>query len=477
MSSELVVLVDIEMHTLDPHNLTGGAARRVAGNVTPGLVRLGPGGRIVSALAEEWDVGNEGRTITLRLVPEARFHTGRLVTAEAVRENFDHICAPGSTAFQRNEYAVIASIDTPDRHHIRFHLREPFAPFLGLLANGTGMTDVRALATRDPRTSPVGAGPYQLASWAPGRHLELQAFPEYHRAGLPRVRNVRWRFVPEDGERAHALGRGEAHLSWAPSLAPRDELERQGVTVDVGEGHGPTYIAFNCARPPFSDSRVRLAVAHAVDREGMVRDLFGGAGATSPTPFPPNSVWHAPISAPPYDPDRARSLLAAAGWGGQRHRFTLPVNGPGGAWMAARLGQDLALIGIDLDIVPYANPLWWPGVYMSGDWALLLQTWAPMPDPDHIFGRRYQSRGIFNATHYASSEADVLIERGRHTIDPRDRFEVYRTLQEVLVRDAPTIYLFHEPAVTAWRPGVTGFRPDINAASWEMYVDDVSVTS
>jgi peptide/nickel transport system substrate-binding protein len=475
MTRELVVLVDIEMHTLDPHNLTAGAARRVAGNITPGLVRLGPGGVLEPALAEGWEVSRDGQTVTLRLVRGARFHTGRAVSADAVRENFARICAPDSTAFQRHEYGVIHAMEVMDAHALRFRLREPFAPFLGLLANGTGITDVQALEARDPKSSPVGAGPYELARWVAGQHLELRAFADYHRPGLPRVPQVLWRFVPQDRDRAQMLGQGRAHLSWAPALSSRDELTHRGVTVDLGEGHGPTYIAFNCTRPPFSDPRARLAIAHAVNRAGMVQDLFGGAGVASHTPFPPNSVWHAAISAPPYDPAHARSLLAAAGLGGQRHRFTLPVNGPGGAWMAARLAEDLAPIGIDLDIVPYPNPLWWPGVYMSRDWHLLLQTWAPMPDPDHVFGRRYHSRGIFNATGYASAEADSLIERGRHTIDPADRFAAYRDLQEVLIRDAPTIYLFHEPAVTAWAPGVSGFRPEVNAASWEMYIDAISL--
>jgi ABC-type transport system substrate-binding protein len=108
---------------------------------------------------------------------------------------------------------------------------------------------------------------------------------------------------------------------------------------------------------------------------------------------------------------------------------------------------------------------------------------APLPgeqsaDVDHMRprpGRRYHSSRIFNATGYASAEADALIERGRRTTDPVGRFEAYRTPQEVLLRDAPTIYLFHEPAVTAWLPRVTGFRPEVNAASWEMYVDAVSL--
>ena len=112
---------------------------------------------------------------------------------------------------------------------------------------------------------------------------------------------------------------------------------------------------------------------------------------------------------------------------------------------------------------------------MSGTWDLLLQTWAPMPDPDHVFGRRYHSRGIFNATRYGSLEVDTLIQQGQLTMDKAQRYLIYRSIPELLVRDAPTVYLFHEPAVTAWAPTVTGFHPEINAASWEMYVETVSV--
>ncbi len=470
-SGTLTVVVDIEMNSLDPNNLVAGAARRVACNISPGLVRLSEDWSIQPALADEWETRDGGQTVVVRLVRDARFHSGRAVTAEAVVENFDRICAPDSQSFQRSDYEVIASLTALDQSTVRFELREPYSPFLGLLANATGMTDVRSIATRDPRTSPVGAGPYELVRWASGDHLELRAFSDYHLAKVPRVAEVYWRFVPDAVARANALRQDEAQLGWGLPCAEVANLRPLGVVVDVAEGHGPTHLAFNCVDPPFSDHRVRLAVAHAVNRERLVQTLFGGLGTVSTTPFPPSSPWYAGLSGPLYDPERARSLLAAAGLGGKRLRLDLPVNGSAGAHMGGAVAEDLTKVGIDLNVIPYDNPVWWPGIYTAGNWQMILQTWTPMPDPDQVMGRRYHSRGIFNTGRYASPAMDSLLERGRRTVDLSERKAIYRAAQELAIRNVPTVYLFHEPAITGWSPAVKGFRPH---PSWEMYVETVS---
>jgi peptide/nickel transport system substrate-binding protein len=459
MMNRLSVAVDIEMDGLDPHNLIGGAARRVAPNITPGLLRLKHDLTIGPALAESWETSTNGRQVTLRLRPGVHFHSGRELTAEAVVENFARICGANSPSYQRFDYQVVERVEGLDRLTVRFTLRESFAPFLGLLANNTGITDVAALEAGDPRTRPIGAGPYELVDWIPGERLELRAFADYYQPGLPRTAEVEWRFVAEASDRADQLLTGSSQLVCAPDLNRLGKLREAGVQVDVAAGHGPSHLTFNCAEPPFSDPRVRLAVAQAVDRNALVQRLFGGQGTASCTPFAPGSPWHVELTAPPYDPERARWLMREAGLGGQRLRITLPVNGPGGARMGNAIGEDLARIGIDLDVQPYPNPIWWPGIYTGGNWLLIFQTWTPMPDPDQTLWRRYHSKGIFNIGHYASPEMDRHLAAGRRQLDPAERRAAYAAAQQVIIDDLPSMYLFHEPIVDAWSPRLNGYRP------------------
>jgi peptide/nickel transport system substrate-binding protein len=468
MDGLLTVAVDIEMNGLDPNNLVAGAARRVAGNVSPGLVRVGPDWSLEAALADEWETSRDGREVVFRLAREAIYHSGRPVTAESVVENFRRVLSAEARTFQQLDYQVIASMEAVDPRTVRFRLREAFAPFLGLLANGTGLTDVRSLERRDPRTMPVGAGPYEVVAWRPGDRLELRAFAGHHRRGLPRVAEVAWRFVTDAAARAEAVRRDPHCLAWAPAAHALDELRARGVHVDVAQGHGPTHLAFNCAEGPFADHRVRQAVAYAVNRRRLVDELFGGLGTVSGTPFAPGSPWHAELSPVAHDPDRARHLLAVAG-----HReleVTLPVNGEAGLRIARVLAQDLAQAGVRVHPVAHENPAWWPGVYTGGGWLMILQTWTPMPDPDQVLWRRYHSRGAFNTGRYVSSDMDELLDRGRHTLDLAARRAIYGSAQELLLRDVPTVYLFHEPAITAWGAGVNGYEP---RPTWETYVDTV----
>jgi peptide/nickel transport system substrate-binding protein len=468
----LRVGVDIEMNGLDPHNLVAGAARRVAPNICPGLLRIDRDLRIAPALAESWETSDDGRQVTLRLVPGVAFHTGRDLTAASVVENFERILAPDSPSYQRPDYHVVERVEALDARTVRFALREPFAPFLGLLANNTGMTDVRALASRDARTQPIGAGPYELVRWVPGEHLELRAVGDHHRPGPSRPERVHWRFTAAAGQRTDQLLDDTTQLICAPDLTRLEALRRAGLVVDVAAGHGPSHLAFNCAVAPFSDRRARLAVAHAVNRPALLARLFGGLGTASCTPFVPGSPWYVPLSAPARDPDRARWLLREDGLGGQRTRLTLPVNGPAGAIMGAAIAEDLAPVGVDLDVRPYPNPLWWPGVYASGDWQIIFQTWTPMPDPDQVLWRRYHSRGRFNAGHYVSARMDEHLQEGREHLDPDRRTAAYAAAQQLVLDDVPSVYLFHEPAVDAWSPRVRGYRPH---PMWATEIAEVSV--
>jgi peptide/nickel transport system substrate-binding protein len=470
MAKRLTVVVDIEMNSLDPNNLVAGAARRVACNISPGLVRVGTEWTLQPAVAEEWEMSRDGRQVLFRLASGARYHSGRRVTAESVIENFNRILDPDTQAYQRVDYEAIQSMEAVDPRTVRFRLRESFAPFFGLVANGTGLTDVQCLVRRDPRTRPVGAGPYELVDWLPGDRLELRAFPDYQGKDIPRVTEVSWRFLPDEVARAEALRSNEHCLAWAPAASELPDLLARGAQVDLSEGHGPTHLAFNCAEFPFSDLRIRQAVAHGVDKRKLVEKLFGGLGSVASTPFPPSSPWYVELSCHAYDPDKARHLLASAGI--RELPVILPVNGVAGLRIARLLAEDLAKVGIHIRPVPYDNPLWWPGVYTRGDWLMILQTWTPMPDPDQVFWRRYHSRGIFNAGRYVSQLMDELLEHGRRTLELAARRTIYGRVQELLLMDLPTVYLFHEPAITAWTDAVKGYRP---RPSWETYVDTVSL--
>lgn len=472
MSNCLGVGVDIEMNSLDPHNLVAGAARRVASNICPGLLTVDRNLTIAPALAERWEARRDGREVTLHLTPDVTLHTGRALTARCVVENFKRVLAPDSPSYQRVDYEVIERVEALDARTVRFTLREAFAPFLALLANNTGMTDVEGLASRDPRTQPIGAGPYELVRWIPGEQLELRAVADYHRPDVPRTELVEWRFTPDAGRRTDQLLDDATQLICSPDLTRLDALRRAGFAVAIRAGHGPSHLTFNCATRPFSDRRARLAVAHAVNRPALLERLFGGLGTASCTPFAPGSPFHVALTAPVHDPERARWLLAEAGLGGQRTRLTLPVNGPSGAIIGAAIAEDLAAIGIDLCVKPYPNPQWWPGVYTSAEWQIIFQTWTPMPDPDQVLGRRYHSRGRFNAGHYVSARMDQHLSEGRAEVEHARRVSAYAAAQQLILDDVPSVYLFHEPAVDAWSPRVRGYCPH---PMWATEIAEVSV--
>lgn len=443
------------MLSLDPNNLIAGAARRVASNIAPGLCRLDDAWHPEPDLAASWEFNEDGSELTSRLRDGLTFHSGRRVTAEAVRQNFERILDPRAGCYQRADYAVIDRIDVLDELTVRFVLSEPFAPFPSLLANSTGIADLDG----DPETqatSPVGAGPFTLQSWERGSHLRLVRFAGPNPPQPSGVDEVRWIFEPDPAERTRMLADDEIDLCWMPLAGDLGRLREAGFVVDVQTGHGPTHITFDCSEPPFNDIRARLAIAHAVDRESMIQRLFHGLGTATFSSYAPGSPWFVELSAHPFDPDRARHLLKAAGL--DDLRITLPVDSDFGRRMGVLVAEDLARVGIRAEVVPYPSPVWWPGFYTSGSWQVILQSWTPMPDPDQLLRRRYHTRGRLNGGQYSEPAVDELLDRGRRTLDPGARRAVYGAVQEIVMRDAVSVYLFHAPAIAAWNPRVQGFH-------------------
>lgn len=443
------VAVDMDMATFDPNNLVAGASRRLSTSVTPGLLTMDDAGSPCGLLATGFEADASRALVTL--ADGLVLHNGRRVDAELVRRNLLRVLDPGSGCYQRADLAVVEDIGVVDDLTLRLGLREPFAPLLSLLANHIGITDPDTAGTA---ALPVGAGAYRVVEWTRGAGMRLV---RSDRGPAEAPASVDWVVEPDGLRRAQGLLDGRFDAVWMPDAGRLDELRALGCTVTVRPSQAPTHLTFNFDREPWKDPAVRRAVAHAIDRRALTRELFGRAGVASWTPYAPGSPWCAPLPEPAYDPDHARWLLRRAG----RDRIddVLPVDGAFGLRMGGILARQLDAVGIHLTPRSHESHRWWPGFYTSGDWGIILQTWTPMPDPDQLLARRYHSAGILNAGRYRSRAMDDALVTGRREAAAERRYGAYERAQQLILDDAAGVYLFHAPMITAARPGVLGFEP------------------
>ena len=284
------------------------------------LVKPMPGNLNGPCLAESWTMSKDGRTWEFVLRKGVRFHNGEPVTAEDVKFSFERYKGAGAPLFKER----VREVQVVDPGRVRFHLNEPwpdFMTFYGTSASGAAWIIPKKYFEKVGedgfRKAPVGAGPFKFVSFQPGVELVLEAFEGYWRK-TPSVKRLVIRSVPEESTRAAALKRGEVDVVYFINGPIAEEVRRTpGLTLTAMRTNGVFFIEFPeqwTAGSPWADRRVRLAASLAIDRQAINEaESLGFSGITGNF-IPRHQEFALPIDAHPYDPKRARALLAEAGY-------------------------------------------------------------------------------------------------------------------------------------------------------------------
>src|SRR5712692_5781166 len=279
-----------------------------------------PGKAVAPSLAESWSVSPDGLVYEFVLRKGPRFHNGEPVTAEDVKFSFERYRGISAKALKER----VASVDVVDAGHIRFRLKQPwpdFMTFYGTPATGAGWIVpkkyVEKVGEDGFKKAPVGAGPYRFVSFTPGIELTLEAFDGYWRK-TPSVKRLVFKSVPDITTRLAMLKRGEADIAYGLPGEIGEEVRRTpGLTLrptPFVSTHWLVFVDQWDPKSPWHDRRVRLAANHAVDRQAVNQAENLGfskiTGSIIPASF--DFYWQPPLH--PYDPARAKQLLAEAGY-------------------------------------------------------------------------------------------------------------------------------------------------------------------
>lgn len=446
---------------LDPRLAGDATSERVNRLLYARLVEFDAASRPVPGLATwqqvtptrwRFTLGNRGR----------RFSDGGHLTAADVVATYGAILDPATASPHRGVLAVIDSLQVQGADRVEFGLRAPDPQFPAYL--GVGIPSALALARGgNLARAPVGSGSFRLLDWSNPNRLLL----ERRRDGL-RVAVVT---VKDPNVRVMKLLRGEVHLVQNDLPAELVALlrRRPGIGVETAPGVNYSYLALNLRDPALGDPRVRQALAHAIDREAILRGLWRGGGRLAEGMFPPEH-WAGAADLVPHthDPAAARALLAAAGYGpGQPLRLTLSASSdPTRLRLATVLQAQLAAVGVDLRVHSYD----WGTLFgdiRAGRFQLCALTWVGVRNPD-IFRYAFHSRSLppdgANRGGYQSAAADRLIDAARLAPGLPEQAALYRQLATLLHADLPYVPLWYEDQVLAVGAGVSGYRlaPDGN---------------
>ena len=444
-----------EMLSLDANSrlADSSSATPVLKIACPSLVRLDADMRLQPALAADWIVSDDQRIFTFRLQEGATFHSGRAVTAEAVAWNFERLFDSRVGSLLAVDYTGVESIRATAEDTVEFRYAEPFPAFLHQLAGRTHVAE-------DCQTQPSGTGPFQVTDWVRGSHLVLRRFDGYFEADRPFADEIVVRWAPDSGERLAIIESGEADIVEAVPAKAADDLRQRGLLDSASTASTRKLsFAFNCVQTPFDDPRMRLAVAHAVDRQKIVDTFFGPHAHVFDTAYPAGSKWAADVEPIAVNLDEARRLVDAAGYGDGVRIRVVTTNVAPIPKVAEAVAGDVARIGIELDIRGYDDPPWWPLIYLDTDWQAAFQGMGPRAHPDILFRREFVTGGAFNPVGYGNPDLDALVMEARITTDAEAQARLYREAQMILRQDLPYLPLYATDALAGWRPGIQRFRP------------------
>ncbi|MFW6116173.1 MAG: ABC transporter substrate-binding protein [bacterium] len=430
-------------------------AFRLGKNVMDPLVFISEQISPVPGLATNWESPDGGTTWEFQL-REATWHDGKPFTSEDVKAHYDRLLDPDTGSAGATVFEMVESIDAPDSHFVRFHLKSVDVEFP--IRTGQYLGPIQA-AHIDPAAygneAMVGTGPFKWDDFVPGESIHLVKNPDYWMEDLPLLDRLTFINFEDETARINALQSGAIDI--APGIPKEliDVAERQAdIILSESIPAAMVVAALRADQPPGNDPRVVEALKISLDREALVQTALGGHGMPTPdNPIPPGSPSYVDVGIPTRDVDRARSLLEEAGYeDGLDLELLVGVGLSGGVKDLALGIQDMAgQAGFNISVVMVPT-----NVYIDR-WLTKtfgLTDWSPRPTLDAQFRVSYTCGAPWNETHWCDEEFDRMLDEARATADPDKRAELQAELQRYFAEYATAVIPYHFPLIAAHRTKV-----------------------
>ena len=446
-----------------------------------GLVRYDKDLHLEGELAESWEVSPDNLKITFHLRKGVRWHDGVPFTSADVLFTYNLYIDPKVPTAYAERYRQVLKAETPDPYTFIVTYAKPLATALEswsisihpkhLLEN----TDV----TKSPLSrTPVGTGPFVYKDWVPGEKIVLEANADYFE-GRPYLKRVVFRIIPDSSTMFLELKTGGVdHMGLTPIQYDR-QTDNFAFRRDFRKYRYPafayTYMGYNLRRPLFQDRRVRQALSYAIDKKEIVEGVLFGLGQVASGPYKPGSWPHNP-DVPKYDynPERARNLLAEAGWrdsdgdgfldrDGKRFSFIIVTNQGNDQRIKAGeiIQRRLREVGIEvkLRVIEWASFL--KEFINPGKFDATILGWTIPIDPDayNVWHSSKTKLGELNFINFSNPEVDELLEKGRRTLDQKKRKIIYDRFQEILGEEQPYTFLYVPDALPVVAARFRGIKP------------------
>lgn len=448
---------------LDPHITGAVASWYVMDQVFDRLLRLDPEtSQPGPSLAESYEVSEDGLTYTFRLRSGVKFSNGRELTSDDVKWSFERITNPDVPAVAKGYFVALDSIETPDASTVVLKYTEPFAPLpLALCRLETSILPKEAV--EDSATwevTPTGSGPFIVQSNVKDQGVVLVRNDNYWEEGLPHLAKVEHRIIPQAETAIANIRTGDIQATEVPAKDIETLSKSDGVNVEVLTSSLWPHLSVNTQVAPFDNLQVRQAIRVGFNRDDIMQAAFYGTGMLSNTMLPEGNPYRAEVDGWGYDPDRAKQLLADAGFA-DGFSVTMRIV-PALAWepVAAQIIQAyLSELKINIEIEQIESTTWFSEVFQNSEFEMSMTAHSSKVDPDlSMFDILHSGElGTKNYTKFNDPEMDDLLDRGRISTNIDERKEIYTQAQQIFVERSGYFVINLQQQAWALRDNVQNF--------------------
>ena len=488
-NNTFVIALGDNIRTIDPIGSPSvdAASERVRTLIFNSLVKKNEKFDYTGELASDIKRSDDGLTYTFTLNDGVKFHDGRTLSSADVKYTLDLVFSSNfakSASFYEGEgaskHSYIKSVEAPDGRTIVVTL---IKPWVGLLSNLVPVAIIPKDSYESQKERPLGTGPFKFVRYDNAQQVcDVEAFPDYWE-GAPKLQTVRVRVLSDMNQMQAELQAGRVDIAPMPTSLSPDAVKRleqdPNLQVQTFSGSNVVLLTINTSAPPLDNAKVRQAIAHAIDRESLIKNLLLGLGKIAHSIIPEESWAYSPGQTYSYDPAAAKRLLDEAGFrdpdgDGPQMRFDKPVvyklsgSSIAGRQYAGVIQNYLKEVGIPVEIqTPEQNTLF--DELRRGNFQISYTQWVG-GNQDPIFYKDLfatseiptQTRPSRNRSRYSNKELDALLDEAVNTFDRQRGKELYTKIQEIVSRDVPVFPLWYQSNVVIAKKNVQNIQ--VNAS-------------
>ena len=448
---------------LDPHKQTAFSSLRLLELIYEPLVRLDAELNVVPAIATSWEFAADGKTLTFKLDPNAKFSDGSAVTSADVKASFERLLDEATGAAARSNFLSIASIDTPDPQTVVFNLSQPDAPILVAMATiNAAVVPAAAISAGSIETKALGSGPFKLDEWDPNSKEVLSTNADWA-GGKVAYDGITISVLPDETAILASLRAGQTDFALlndplVATLVPNEA----NLQLNSIPGLAYNVLQLNPSRAPMDNLKVRQAISCAVNRDEVLETALLGEGkVTGPLTMPAYASDPSTLFCYKQDIEKAKALMAEAGHPDGFSAKVIAATGepPVAASEAQVLQAELAQIGVKLEIQMMELNVY-VDTWLKGDFDMAVAQNGGRPDPYPMYNRYFTKDGnLLKVSNYVDDELDSLMQQGRVETDPAKRKEIFQKFEAHLAEMSPWIWLSTSNTYTAQLKTLSGFEP------------------